>query len=244
MNKSNKILVGVLTFIVVCVVGYALFSETITVAGTATAKGNFEITSSCNTGVNKELGIAAEDLPTLGFKSTIENGYKDAFCSANGTEISFSSDLLYPGATRFFTVEFKNTGIIPAQIDTDKGDDDPFIYKSTRKVCPVDENGVVSTECEGGLIWQGEDGVGHYSPMNLENIVAAKDINGNIYKTTDEGIMNFISPTDDTIILLQPGESFYFLFEVYWPSDYISSTNSASYKLETTKEILFEQVTN
>ena len=43
MNKSNKILLGVLAFVVVCVVGYALFSETITVTGTATAKGNLNL---------------------------------------------------------------------------------------------------------------------------------------------------------------------------------------------------------
>ena len=43
MNKSNKLLIGILAFVVVCVIGYALFSETITVTGTAMAKGNFDI---------------------------------------------------------------------------------------------------------------------------------------------------------------------------------------------------------
>ena len=35
MNKNNKILIAVLAFVLVCVVGYALFSENITVTGTA-----------------------------------------------------------------------------------------------------------------------------------------------------------------------------------------------------------------
>ena len=35
MNKNNKLLIGMLTFVVVCVVGYALFSENITVTGSA-----------------------------------------------------------------------------------------------------------------------------------------------------------------------------------------------------------------
>ena len=50
MNKSNKILLGVLLFVVVCVVGYALFSETITVTGTATASGDFAFESKCFAG--------------------------------------------------------------------------------------------------------------------------------------------------------------------------------------------------
>mgnify|MGYP003308183578 CR=1 FL=1 len=43
MNKKNKILVGCLSLLLVLSVGYALFSETITINGTATAKGNFDI---------------------------------------------------------------------------------------------------------------------------------------------------------------------------------------------------------
>ena len=43
MNKNNKLLIGMLTFVVVCVVGYALFSENITVTGSATASGDWSI---------------------------------------------------------------------------------------------------------------------------------------------------------------------------------------------------------
>ena len=47
MNKKNKILVGCLALLLVLSVGYALFSETITINGTATAKGNFDIVGTC-----------------------------------------------------------------------------------------------------------------------------------------------------------------------------------------------------
>ena len=43
MNKKNKILVGCLALLLVLSVGYALFSDTITINGTATAKGSFDI---------------------------------------------------------------------------------------------------------------------------------------------------------------------------------------------------------
>ena len=55
MNKGNKILLGVLSFVVVCVVGYALFSETITVTGTATANGSYELTTTCHLGMTNEI---------------------------------------------------------------------------------------------------------------------------------------------------------------------------------------------
>ena len=73
MNKSNKILLGVLSFVVVCVVGYALFSENITVTGTATAKGSFDITASCNTGASDSLKAVFDYLPNISF-STVEGG--------------------------------------------------------------------------------------------------------------------------------------------------------------------------
>ena len=48
MNKKNKILVGCLALLLVLSVGYALFSETIEINGTATAKGDFDITYTCS----------------------------------------------------------------------------------------------------------------------------------------------------------------------------------------------------
>ena len=47
MNNRNKILVGCLALLLALSVGYALFSETITINGTATAKGSFDIGFEC-----------------------------------------------------------------------------------------------------------------------------------------------------------------------------------------------------
>ena len=43
MNKKKGIIIGVLAIALVMVVGYALFSDTLTINGTATAKGEFDI---------------------------------------------------------------------------------------------------------------------------------------------------------------------------------------------------------
>ena len=48
-EKKSKILIGCLALLLVMAVGYALFSETITINGTATAKGDFDISFTCET---------------------------------------------------------------------------------------------------------------------------------------------------------------------------------------------------
>ena len=55
MKKSNVLLITILAIIVTLMIGYALFSETITVTGTATAKGSFDIEVTCTKGVPSNL---------------------------------------------------------------------------------------------------------------------------------------------------------------------------------------------
>ena len=43
MKKQNIIVVGIIAFILTVAVGYALFSETLTISGTATAEGTFDV---------------------------------------------------------------------------------------------------------------------------------------------------------------------------------------------------------
>ena len=111
MNKSNKILLGILSFVVVCVVGYALFSENITVTGTATASGTFDIARSCQVGVPSELVNAIKTMHVRDYK---EGGYKNDSCSIVGDEAIIAVELEYPTAERWFTIKVTNNGTIPA----------------------------------------------------------------------------------------------------------------------------------
>lgn len=43
MKKKSIAIIGVIAFVLAVAVGYALFSETLTVTGTATATGNFDV---------------------------------------------------------------------------------------------------------------------------------------------------------------------------------------------------------
>lgn len=98
MNKQKKIIIGVLALLVTMMVGYALFSETITINGTATAKGEFnmEITSASITNEVGSTGATAE-------------------ISDNGNTLIITvPHLEYPGAYVDVSFNITNNGSIPA----------------------------------------------------------------------------------------------------------------------------------
>ena len=97
MNNKNKILVGCLALLLVLSVGYALFSETITINGTATAKGSFDISAECGE-VISQGGTGT---------CTIEDGI-----------IKTSSTLSKPNDSVVFQVAITNNGTIGAKLKT------------------------------------------------------------------------------------------------------------------------------
>ena len=107
MNKNNKLLIGMLTFVVVCVVGYALFSENITVTGSATASGDWGIAASCSDTIPSEV---REDYEI----TDIQGGFTDDSCTVSGNTITSKATLLYPTAMKLHHAEYKNTGSVNA----------------------------------------------------------------------------------------------------------------------------------
>ena len=98
MNNKNKILVGCLALLLVMTVGYALFSETITINGTATARGNFDIGFVCT--------------------SITPIGNATGNCSISGQIITTTSNLTKPSETVTYIVTLSNNGNIPALLRT------------------------------------------------------------------------------------------------------------------------------
>ena len=88
-NKKNKLLVGCLALLLALSVGYALFSENITINGTATAKGSFDISSTCEllTSTNATSEETAEEFLTKGGTGT---------CVINGQTVTTTSNLTKP----------------------------------------------------------------------------------------------------------------------------------------------------
>ena len=106
-KKRNKIFVGCLALLLVMVAGYALFSQNLTINGTAKAQGEFSLSMTCTPGIldeikNYEAGYASQ------------SGYSNDSCSVANDTVTFHADLAYPTARRYFTVKVFNTGSVTA----------------------------------------------------------------------------------------------------------------------------------
>lgn len=133
MKKQNIAIIGVIAFVLAIAVGYALFSETITVTGTATAKGSFDVEFT-------EVGT-----PTC-------SGFSEECTKANLAVISEDKNTLtvtvnklqYPGAYVEIPVTVTNVGTIPAILTgiTESG------IGSTTSPVKVTYSGIAASDAE------------------------------------------------------------------------------------------------
>ena len=200
MDKTrNKIFVGCLALLLVMVAGYALFSQNLTINGTAKAEGGFSVTTTCQAGIPANLLNAAKE--TYGYVD--ENGYYDDSCTVNGNNINFKTSLKWPGARRYFIVKVTNTGSIDAIESYD-------YHNDTYNFC-YDINGndkFESDECNNSIIdWTK---IVDYTGFG---IFAFEDNNGKLFTSdniTEENRSNFVTENGDA--MLKPGFSGYYIF--------------------------------
>ncbi len=96
----NKIIVVALVVVALASVAYAAFAQTLTINGTGTANGNW-------------------DVKITNIVQTSATGATDATApSFNDTSATFDVDLAYPGATATYDVTVTNAGSIDAKLDT------------------------------------------------------------------------------------------------------------------------------
>ena len=202
MDKTrNKIFVGCLALLLVMVAGYALFSQNITINGTAKAQGDFSVTATCQAGIPANLVASVKSI--YGTNWVDENGYYDDSCTVNGNNINFKTSLKWPGARRYFVVKVTNTGSIDAIESYDYNND-------THNFC-YDTNGndkFESDECNNSIIdWTK---IVDYTGFS---VFAIEDNNGKLFTSdniTEENRSNFL--TEDGDVMLKPGFSGYYIF--------------------------------
>lgn len=109
MRKSSKkkyIIVALIVLLLALAVGYAAFTDTLTISGTASAKGTFNLEFTKAT-LDKSEGVTVDD-------TTPENGTYIKISDDKDTVNVVVKDLAYPGAGAQFTVVIKNVGTTPA----------------------------------------------------------------------------------------------------------------------------------
>lgn len=103
MKNKNIIMLTIMAFLVTVSVGYALFSETLTINGTATAEGTFDVE------------FTSVDTPTcVGFTSTCDATTLTSISSDKNTLNITVNKLEYPGAYVEIPVTVTSKGSIPA----------------------------------------------------------------------------------------------------------------------------------
>ncbi len=153
-KKRNYVIVVLVVLLLALAVGYAAFSDTLNITGTANAKGTFDM----------EFTSATIDTATAKGINTTES--TATISTDKNTVTVVVKDLAYPGAGTNVTVVAKNAGTVPAKLKNLKitGNDDPDIKVTfpegpvageiveAGKTCSItfsvkwDENSTVSTK--------------------------------------------------------------------------------------------------
>ncbi len=131
MNKKRNIIIGSLALIITMMVGYAIFSDTITINGTATAKGDFGITAECE--------FVTED---YAFEDglAVEGSTGKGSCNVSGKTVTTNSTYSKPTENNTYKVTLKNTGSIPAVLKTvDSSNNFDIEMKNTGDVFYIDK---------------------------------------------------------------------------------------------------------
>ena len=215
LSKNNKILIGCLALLLVMSVGYALFSDTITINGSATAKGDFELTTTC------DMDVEALELAGL-----VDSGLStDVTISCEGNVVNASATLGYPGSQKWFRVMVTNTGTIPAKLKKVVELNNPETYICEKDNCVTDIYNVVKNADNTNIVtsrlypdddWQGDYAEGSYG-------MAA----------------GFFEEQLDAV--LDPGETAYFYIEMLWNSS--STTPGDPLTASLNAQLDWEQVT-
>lgn len=100
MNKSSRIFVIIIICVIIIIVGYALFSESISVKGSATASGGLEL---------EFTDIMVEDADGEG------TDYEDVNTVIEGNKLTITGKLLKPNTQFVVTGNIKNIGTVDAK---------------------------------------------------------------------------------------------------------------------------------
>lgn len=106
-NKKTILIVLFIVLIIALGIGYASFSDALTISGTANAKGTFDVEFN-----------SASVVDSKGVRTTGENPTGVSISADKNTLDVTVADLSYPGAGAQFQAVIKNVGSVPAKISS------------------------------------------------------------------------------------------------------------------------------
>jgi len=128
MNRKNLSVAVVLAVLLTLAVGYALFSQTINITGTATAQGSFSYNIQVQKGINEEA--YSDDVYEIGnefgstgtyaidfYTSYVGSEPSSASILNTGNNVTYSVNFTKPRQRQFFTIKVTNTGTIDMEVN-------------------------------------------------------------------------------------------------------------------------------
>ena len=109
-NKKRLMVILLIVLLLALAVGYAAFSDTLTISGTAKVNGSFDV---------QFVGNNCSKVVEHGCTATVEVGNQTSDTNSNITSDKLTvtvGDLAYPGAGVQVHAQIKNLGSIPAKI--------------------------------------------------------------------------------------------------------------------------------
>lgn len=234
INKKSKIVLGCLAFLLSLSVGYAYFSKTTTITGTVTGKGSFDISLTCTKSISTDFVnvgyVTSSDISSLQF------GYSTDTCTVSGNNVTVTTALDYPGATRIYTIIMKNNGTIRAKwnyIDGFTNNIQQCVYEGGTSTCENTPDKTYLTASES-----------YFQMLPSIRYAGFKDASGNFTVTVDDDIQDLADSNGD--IYLEAGESLYFLVWNVWDSDFddYNYRDGAYSKFTLDFDFAFEQATD
>lgn len=234
LSKNNKILIGCLALLLVMSVGYALFSDTITINATATAKGDFSYEITTMKGIDadiktnnmyailNEYGVIASKID---FGS--EEGVANSSISNTKNTITFSASLANQGESQYFTAKITNAGSIPLVLDiyydfsenaTITGNlimNDGILF-DVNKIKDATQ-GAMGSEYGFDALDIGSVRFLRQQLTSLQDVYVPKSIYDELNSNFDAGI--------DALPIVETGESIYLVFSSSWDNGVNFSKN-------------------
>ncbi len=222
MSKNNKILLGLLAVLLTMSVGYAIFSDSIKVTGTAIARSDWGFTVTCTKSLDSKF------FPIFEINSADEIGefgYENDTCTVSGNSVTIDTTLKMPTAARAFTVSIKNTGGVDAVILADSQyDPSPYklqLYNKTDN--SLYKEYVKGTDSNFSTV------IYNYARIGVSG-AAVEDTNGNImslnYEQDDllkQKDMIYEDTEGNYYVKIAPNETLYIFIDSYWREDAVST---------------------
>ena len=249
MSKKRNVIIGVIALLLVVSVGYAIFSDTLTINGTATAQGDFSFSITTQKEVSEDVKSDSmyaiyNNFGNTGnmYDYTVNSFAEESTITNDSNTVTYSAALTQPGQKQYFTVKVTNTGSIPINVD---------IYNDFLQDTNITGNLIMD---DGNLfdITKIKDAVlsGSEYEFTAADIANASVLEANLVYLDEifvpKNIYDELNDELEAIPKLETGESLYFIFSCYWRPDINFNSHVVGFDVTATTKITvpIKQVTN